>query len=141
MIDYKKLLKQNMIGVFKDILINIKDKGLSNGNHLYITFITKHESVRIPKWLQEKYSEEMTIVIQYEYYNIKVEKNFFNISLSFNGVKTDLTIGYESIISFADPSANFGLILKSNKIKDKVESIDYEPKEGNVLNFSNYKKN
>ncbi len=140
MINYQNLLNKNMIGVLKDILNNINDNGLSNNNHLYITFLTQHRNVKIPNWLQKKYNQEMTIVIQYEYYNLKVEENFFQISLSFNNIKTDLTIGYDSIISFADPSANFGLVLKSN-IAKKNKKVNDETKKNNIINFSKYKKN
>tara|TARA_Y100001958_G_C20758686_1_gene239776 strand:+ start:134 stop:559 length:426 start_codon:yes stop_codon:yes gene_type:complete len=141
MINYQKLLNKNMIGVLKDILKNINENGLSNSNHLYITFLTQHKNVEIPNWLRKKYNEEMTIVIQYEYYDLKIEKDFFQISLSFNDIKTDLKIGYDSIISFADPSANFGLILKSNKTKKNNKKINDEAKKDNIINFSKYKKN
>ena len=85
----------------------------------------------------------MTIVIQYEYYNLKVNKNNFSISLSFNGIKTNLTIDYKSIISFADPSVNFGLILQKNKTQKKLKkNLESKgSKKDNVINFSNYKKN
>ena len=141
MINYQKLLNKNMIGVLKDILKNINDNGLSNSNHLYITFLTQHKNVEIPNWLRKKYNEEMTIVIQYEYNDLKIEKDFFQISLSFNDIKTDLKIGYDSIISFADPSANFGLILQSNKTKNNNKKINDESKKDNIINFSKYKKN
>ena len=143
MIEYQKILNKNMLNVFKDILINIKDKGLSNNNHLYITFFTNHQNVELPNWLRQKYPEEMTVVIQYEYYDLKVNKNNFSISLSFNDIKTNLKIGYNAIISFADPSANFGLILQKNKTQKKSNhNIENNvSKKDNVINFSNYKKN
>ena len=143
MIQYQKILDKNMLNVFKDILINIRDNGLSNNNHLYITFFTNHKNVELPNWLKQKYPEEMTIVIQYEYYNLKVNRNNFSISLSFNDIKTNLTIDYKSIISFADPSVNFGLILQKNKTPKKLKKNleSKESKKDNVINFSNYKKN
>ena len=58
-----------MLNVLKDILKNIRDNGLSKYNHLYITFLTNHQKVVVPNWIKEKYDEEMTIVIQYEYYD------------------------------------------------------------------------
>ena len=63
MIEYQKILDKNMLNVFKDILKNIKDNGLSNNNHLYITFLTNHKNVELPIWLKQKYPEEMTIII------------------------------------------------------------------------------
>ena len=141
MIQYQKILDKNMLNVFKDILIMIRDNGLSNNNHLYITFSTNHKNIEIPNWLKQKYPEEMTIVIQYEYDDLKINKNNFSISLSFNDIKTNLKIDYNSIISFADPSANFGLILQKNKIQRKVnKKIDKNSKKNNVINFSKYKK-
>ena len=85
----------------------------------------------------------MTIVIQYEYYNLQINKNNFSITLSFGDIKTNLKINYNAIISFADPSANFGLILQKNKIQNKVNKKleTYKSKKDNVINFSNYKKN
>ena len=145
MIDYQKILNNNMINVLKDILRNIENNGLSNKNHLYITFLTGHPKTKIPNWIKEKYPEEMTIVIQYEYYDIKINKSDFVITLSFNDIKATLKIHYDSIISFADPSANFGLRLVDQKTqrkfnkgtKDKVT----KNKKDNIINFSNYKKN
>ena len=143
MIEYQKILDSNILNVLKEILKNIRDKGLSNNNHLYITFFTNHKNVELPNWLKQKYPEEMTIVIQYEYYDLEINKNNFSISLSFNNIKTKLKIDYDSIISFADPSANFGLILQKNKIQNNLKKnlgID-NSKKSNVINFSEYKKN
>ena len=143
MIDYQKILYENMLNVFKNILENIKENGLSDGNHLYITFLTNHKNVSIPNWLKEKYPEQMTIVIQYEYYNLKINKEYFQISLSFNDTRADLKIDFGAIISFADPSANFGLILKKNTIIKKTKRNVKKNKEekDNIINFSNFKKN
>tara|TARA_B100000886_G_C20360018_1_gene464774 strand:- start:66 stop:497 length:432 start_codon:yes stop_codon:yes gene_type:complete len=143
MIEYKKLLDKNMLNVLKDILINIRDNGLSNNNQLYITFFTNHKNVKLPLWLKEKYPDEMTIVIQYEYYDLKIDKDNFSISLSFNNIKTNLTIDYNSIISFADPLANFGLIIQKNKTQKKLKNSleGKKSKKDNVINFYNYKKN
>ena len=141
MIDYQKILNNNMINVLKDILQNIENNGLSNNNHLYITFLTGHSKTKIPNWIQEKYPEEMTIVIQYEYYGIKINKSNFEITLSFNDIKATLKIHYDSIISFADPSANFGLRLKKNKNEKDIRKIKkIESKKSNIINFSNFKK-
>ena len=144
MIDYQKILNQNMISVLKDILKKISKEGLSNNNHLYVTFITNHKKVEIPEWLKKKYPQEMTIVIQYEFYDLEVFKDYFSIVLSFNNLKTKLKIGFDSINSFADPSANFGLQLQTliNKNKEKEDSKNKNKLENknNVINFSKYKK-
>ncbi len=140
MLNYQKILDQNMINVFIDIMKNIKKNGFSDGNHLYITFLTTHKNVNIPKWLIDKYPSQMTIVLQYEYYDLKINKTYFEISLSFNDIKANLKISYDAIISFADPSAKFGLQLKSIPLKENVINKS-DKKRNNIIKFSNYKKN
>ena len=149
MIEYQKILDKNLLNVFIEILKEVEKKGLDGRNHLYITFSTNNSKNSIPDWLLQKYPNEITIVIQHEYYNLKVNKNNFNIGLSFNNLKCDLKIYFDSIISFADPSSNFGLNYQFNKSIDdknnktvikKKKSID-KISSSNVINFSNFKKN
>ena len=85
----------------------------------------------------------MTFIIQFEYYDLEINKNDFSITLSFGDTKTNLKINYNAIVSFADPSANFGLILQKSKIQKKEnENLETNiSKKDNVINFSNYKKN
>ena len=139
MLNYQKILKQNMINVLKDVLIEINKNGLSNVNQLYITFLTNHKNVNIPKWLLSKYPNEITIVLQYEYYDLKINKESFHVALSFDDVKTSLEICYDAVISFADPSANFGLKLIEKEPNKKAKKQITKNKD-NIINFSNYKK-
>jgi hypothetical protein len=91
----------------------------------------------------------MTIVIQHEYYHLLVNKKNFNIGLSFNNKKCDLKISFDSIISFVDPSSNFGLNYQFNKtiVENDKKTLIKKKKSvkkknsSNVINFSNYKKN
>lgn len=149
MIQYQKILNKNLLNVFIEILKEIEKKGLDSKNHLYVTFATNNPNTSVPDWLLQKYPSEMTIVIQYEYYHLSVNKKNFNIGLSFNNKKCDLIIPFDSIISFADPSSNFGLNYKFNKttveddkktLVEKKKSVK-KKKSSNVINFSNYKKN
>ena len=138
-IDYQHIFKKNIINILVDVLKTIEENGLSKGHHLYITFQTNHNKVLIPKWLKDKYPKEMTIVIQYEFYNLKVKKDKFLIGLSFNDIKANLEINYESVISFADPYANFGLkLIDKEKYK---KSMTKNKKSNNIIDFKNYKKN
>ena len=149
MIEYQKILNKNLLNVFIEILKEVEKKGLDGKNHLYITFITKNSKTLVPDWLLQKYPNEMTIVIQHEYYHLFINKKNFKIGLSFNNRKCDLIISFDSVISFADPSSNFGLNYQFNKttVKDdkktlveKKKSVK-KKKSSNVINFSNYKKN
>ncbi len=137
-INYQKILKKNMLNVLKDILKEISKNGLTNNNLIYITFLTNHKEVELPKWLKDKYPNDITIVIQYEYYNLVVDKNSFSLNLSFNNKSTNIIVGFDSVISFADPSANFGLKIKDNKNLNKEKKTKIK---NNVIDFSNFKKN
>ena len=149
MIDYQKILNQNLLNVFIDILKNIEKNGLNGSNHLYITFKANNSNCIVPDWLLMKYPNEMTIVIQHEYYHLSVHKSFFNIGLSFNNKKANLKIAFNSIISFADPSSNFGLKYQLNdsikKIKKKKKTVAKkninQDNVSNVIKFSKFKKN
>ena len=140
-INYAQILKKNMLNIFRDVLKNIETNGLQKGHHLYVTFKTDNKKIIIPDWLKQKYPTEMTIVIQYEYWNFKVKNDSFDISLSFNNIKTDITIPFDAVISFADPHANFGLKinqeinknLSGKKIKRK-KSVAKKNKD-NILKF------
>ena len=138
-IDYQKIFKKNIINILIDVSKTIEQKGLTQGHHLYVTFDTNHKKVLIPKWLKDKYPNEMTIVIQYEYYNLKVKEEKFLIGLSFNDIKTNLEISYESVISFADPYSNFGLKLIEKEKGEGIKSINKNKKTNNVIDFTAYK--
>ena len=87
-IDYSKILKNNMINVFRDVLKIIEKNGFKEDHHLYITFKTDDEDVIIPDWLKEKFPDKMTIIMQHEYWNFKVAKDNLNITLSFNDINS-----------------------------------------------------
>ena len=138
-----------MINVLKDVLTNIKNNGLQEGHHLYITYKTIDKKVIIPQWLLDKFPSEMTIVIQHEYWNYNVTNDHFKITLSFNDIKTDLIVPFSSVISFADPYANFGLKLiqdkvidnkNTNKTKQKLKNTEYS-KKSNIIELNKFRNN
>ena len=145
-INYHQILKKNMINVLRDILYEIEKHNLKEGHHLYITFKTDSKKVILPKWLKKKHPKEMTIIIQHEYWFLKVLDKKFEIVLSFNNIKVNLSIPFISIISFADPYANFGLkiiteknIAKIEKKKNKTDNKIVKKKD-NVIDFIKFKK-
>lgn len=149
MLDYQKILNKNLLNVFIEVLKNIEKNGLNGSNHLYISFNTGNSNNIVPDWLLMKYPNEMTIVVQHEYYHLSVHKSYFNIGLSFNNKKADLKISFKSIISFADPSSNFGLNFQFNNSNKKIEKKKRQvtkkninkDNNSNVIKFSNFKKN
>ena len=139
-INYKKILNKNIMNVFIEVLKNIQKDGLVDGHHLYITINTKHKDLKLPNWIKSRYPNEITIVIQYEYSDLIVEKKFFSINLSFENIKTNLIVPYDSILSFADPYANFGLKFDNNLKKINTDDKLTNDK-SNIIHFNKFKKN
>ncbi len=114
LIGYDDIIENSMRSVIYETLKKIEKTGLPGKHYFIVTFLTRFPEVSIPKSLIEKFPEEMTIAIQYQYKSLVVEHNVFKISLSFNGKYEKLTVPYKSITSFADPSMNFALKFSMN---------------------------
>tara|TARA_B100000963_G_C22631315_1_gene675077 strand:+ start:361 stop:816 length:456 start_codon:yes stop_codon:yes gene_type:complete len=118
-LDYSKLIRENLLNLVKYALKKTSDYGLSDGHHFYITFKTKFKENYIPQYLLKNYPEEMMIVIENEYWDLKVDNAFFSIDLKFKGKIETLKIHFDSITSFVDPSVSFNLNLDIDNKKDK----------------------
>ncbi|HCR86521.1 MAG TPA: hypothetical protein DIV86_07590 [Alphaproteobacteria bacterium] len=131
-IDYADLIDRAMQYVVRMALEDVAKHGLPRDHHFFITFKTRGEGVMVSEEILKKYPEEMTIVLQHQYYDLEVTKDWFSVVLSFDNVKHNLTIPYSSLVSFVDPSVKFGLqfsqatVVEEKKptkqlVKDKVE--------------------
>jgi len=109
LIGYDEIIENSMRLVIYETLKKIEKTGLIGKHYFIVTFLTRFPGVVIPKTLSEKYPEEMTIAIQFQYKSLVVEHDFFKVSLSFGGKYEKLTVPYKAITSFADPSMNFAL--------------------------------
>ncbi|MES2961004.1 MAG: ClpXP protease specificity-enhancing factor SspB [Pseudomonadota bacterium] len=109
LIGYDEIIENSMRSVIYETLKKIEKTGLPGKHYFIVTFLTRFPGVFIPKSLLEKYHEEMTIAVQYQYKSLVVEHDSFKISLSFAGKYEKLTIPYKAVTSFADPSMNFAL--------------------------------
>ncbi|MDR3437683.1 ClpXP protease specificity-enhancing factor SspB [Telmatospirillum sp.] len=105
---YDKMVEDALRGVLRDSLIASQD-GLPGDHHFYITFRTRHPGVEISDQLMARYPDEMTIVIQHQFWGLEVTPEWFEVTLSFNRINERLHIPFSSVTAFADPSAKFGL--------------------------------
>jgi hypothetical protein len=121
---YDLLVEGALRAVVREAMSRVAADGLPGEHHLYITFRTDGADVRIPDHLREKYTEEMTIVLQHQFENLQVDEAGFSVSLSFNDIQEKLRIPYAAITAFADPSANFGLQFKFED-SEETESGEY----------------
>ena len=123
-LDYGNLMHRAMRGLIKDVLLDVKANGLPGDHHFFITFDTQHEAVNIAEWLMQRYPEEMTVVMQHWYDNLDVTDDGFHITLNFGDQPEPLYIPYDAIITFVDPSVEFGLRFETHDYYDDDEDDD-----------------
>ena len=110
LIPYDEIVQEALRAVVGRVLGSIAETGgLPGEHHFYITFKTQAAGVDIPKRLIERFPDEMTIVIQHRFWDLKVESDHFSVGLSFNQTPSTLVIPYAAITAFVDPSVDFGL--------------------------------
>ena len=119
-LDYNTLIRDNLLNVVKQALNKTSDYGLSDGHHFYITFLTKFKGNILPHYLNKEYPDNMMIVIENEFWNLKVLDHYFLVDLKFKGKIETLKIMYDSLISFVDPSVSFNLNLDLIGSKNSV---------------------
>ena len=108
-IRYDLLTQQALRGVVRNVLTDTAKKGLPGDHHFYISFDTKADGVRMSDRLRAQYPDEMTIILQHQFWDLKVSEDTFEVGLSFGGVPEHLTVPFDAINGFFDPSVQFGL--------------------------------
>lgn len=108
-IRYDILAQEALRGVMRKVLGEVAKTGLPGNHHFFITFLTGAPGVRVSSRLHERYPEQMTIVIQYQYWDLKVTDTGFEVGLSFSDIPEKLEIPYSAVRGFYDPSVNFEL--------------------------------
>ena len=106
---YDLMVQDALKGVVRKILSEAGRDGLPGDHHFYITFRTTAPGVRLSQRLREKHPDEMTIVLQHQFWDLNVSEHAFEVGLSFSGVPERLLIPYDAITTFFDPSVQFGL--------------------------------
>ena len=120
-IRYDLLVQEALRGVVRKVLADAARDGLPGDHNFYITFRTDAPGVRISPRTREKFPEEITIILQHQFWDLEVTDTGFQVGLSFSNVPELLTVPFDAIRGFFDPSVQFGL---------KFEVQDIEPEEG-----------
>jgi len=108
-LSYERMVEDALRGVLREALKITAAQGLPGAHHFYITFDTTAPGVQIAASLKALHPNEMTIVLQHQFWDLVVEDDFFEIALSFNGVRQHLHVPFSAVTAFADPHAKFGL--------------------------------
>ncbi|AOF95491.1 SspB family protein [Sphingobium sp. RAC03] len=110
LIPYDEIVQEALRAVVGRVLGEVeRSGGLPGAHHFYITFKTQAPGVDIPKRLIERFPDEMTIVLQNKYWDLKVSDQHVEVSLTFNQVAAHLYIPFAAITAFVDPAVNFAL--------------------------------
>lgn len=159
-INYGLLVDEAMHLIVKKSLEVLSDNTLQGDHHFYISFLTTYPGVTLSDKLKSKYPQEMTIVLQYQFENLHVYQDSFEVTLSFDNIKERIVIPFKALTAFADPSVKFGLQFKhfddeymledeSEMLEDEEE--DFDPiihkrdnpiidVQDNVISIDNFRK-
>jgi uncharacterized protein len=111
---YDLLVQEALKGVVRKVLQDAGKDGLPGEHHFYISFRTDFAGVRLSQRMRDKYPDEMTIVLQHQFWDLGVTEHAFEVGLSFGGVPERLLIPFDAIVGFYDPSVQFGLKFELN---------------------------
>lgn len=124
LIRYDILAQEALRGVMRKVLSEVARTGLPGNHHFFITFMTGAPGVRISSRLRERYPDQMTIVLQFQYWDLKVSETGFEVGLSFSDIPEKLEIPFAAVRGFYDPSVNFELEFD---VKPEASGTDGAP--------------
>ena len=150
-IDYGNLMHNAMRSLIQDVLTEVKNNGLPGEHHFFITFDTNHAGVEMASWLKDRYPTEITVVMQHWYDDLEVKDDGFSVTLNFGDTPEHLVIPYEAILTFVDPSVEFGLRFETNEededtddqkptVSKESDKNDTKKETGQVVSLDNFRK-
>ena len=116
---YDALVDDALRSVVRRVLLQVADKGLPGSHHFYISFRSNDPGVNLPEYLRAKYPEEMTIVLQHQYWDLIITDEYFEVTVSFNKHQERIKVPFAALSAFVDPSVRFGLQFDR---KDKADA-------------------
>ncbi len=129
LLNYPRMLQTALRGLVRAALTQVRDEGMPGEHHFYIQFSTQHPGSNLPGFLLEQFPEEMTIILQHQFWDLTLDDDEFSVVLSFGGARHALTVPFEAVTSFADPSARFALAIEELG-HGAPESAEEDPEAG-----------
>ena len=120
-IRYDVLARDALRGVLRRVLADAAEHGLPGEHHFFITFVSTAEGVKLSPRLLAQYPEEMTVILQHQFWDLVVTEDRFEVGLSFGGIPERLVIPFSAIKSFFDPSVQFGLQFETSDAAPSTE--------------------
>jgi len=142
--NYEEMVQEGLRGVVREALEATAHSGLPGAHHFYIAFKTDYPGVQLPDYLKERHPEEMTIVIQHQYWGLEVDEKGFFITLSFSESQERIYIPFHALLSFMDPYAKFGLQFTPAPPSTLLEETTSTPQPiettGNIISLDTFRK-
>ncbi len=126
-IDYPKIVQDALRDAVRRLLELAAEHGLPGEHHFFIAFRTQHPGVQVPPFLRDQYPEEMTIIIQHQYWNLEVTPEDFSVMLSFNASRYRLVVPFAALTAFFDPVAQFALRFEPDPGAAAAEPVPVAP--------------
>jgi hypothetical protein len=123
-IRYDLLTQQALLGVVRQVLSDAAKKGLPGDHHFYISFDTHGDGVRLSDRLRTQYPEEMTIILQHQFWDLSVSEQGFEVGMSFGGVPEKLFVPFATIRGFFDPSVQLGMQFEAVAEDDEKSALE-----------------
>ena len=123
---YEILVEKALRNVVHDALEIVARDGLVGDQHFYITYRTTDPRNQTPAWLLANHPEEMSIILQHQFWDLTVDAEGFQVTLSFGGKQERLRVLFESITVFSDPAAKFELQFRSYSASEEAEMPPFE---------------
>jgi len=135
LIQYPILIDQAMRGMVRDVLKRVQVTGLPGEHHFYISYSTTFPGVKMSDTLRNRYPKEITIVLQHQFWDFKIDEQQFQVTLSFGGVPEKLVVPFAALTAFADPSIKFGLQFQPGELPENTSATPDSALQ-EVINFS-----
>ena len=126
-IRYDVLARDALRGVLRRVLSDAAEHGLPGEHHFFITFLSKSDGVKLSPRLLAQYPDEMTIILQHQFWDLVVADDRFEVGLSFGGIPERLVVPFASIKSFFDPSVQFGLQFEPSEAASEAPAATNLP--------------
>jgi hypothetical protein len=108
-LDYPRLVHDALRDVVRSALGQVAEEGLPGEHHFVLAFKTGDPGVRVPAFLRDLHPEEMTVLLQHQFWDLEVDREAFSVTLTFGGARHRITVPFAALTAFADPSVPIGL--------------------------------
>ncbi len=142
-IDYGNLMHRAMRGLIQTVLTGVAKDGLPGDHHFFITFDTGIDGVEMADWLHSRYPDEMTLVMQHWFADLKVDDAGFSVTLNFGNNPENIRVPFDAVRTFVDPSVEFGLRFETHSAEDEDPEDDPPPPpqgEAQILRLDKFRK-